>query len=223
MQGLETEVVRGSKLDFGLRIAGADIDEPVASLVWRGRPSAVQFGVTVPAGSDAGTLLGTVDVTQDSIPIGHVKFKLDVAAAAAEPATVVPVGDGARRYRSAFLSYASADRDAVIRGAQVLRSVGIAFFGDVVDLDPGERWEQRLYAEIERNDLFLLFWSRAAHDSEWVRKEARWALEHHSDELDRPRIKPIILERPPSEPWPELAHLHFNDALAYFADAGGRS
>ena len=176
--------------------------------------------------ADTGTLIATVSVTQDSIPIGHVKFKLEVltAAGAGEaPAAAVPVGDGASRYRSAFLSYASEDRAAVIRGAQMLRSVGITFFQDVVDLDPGERWEQRLYAEIERNDLFLLFWSRAAHDSEWVRREARFALDCAGDDLERPEIKPIILERPPSAPWPELAHLHFNDALAYFVDAGGRS
>ncbi|MBA3746468.1 MAG: toll/interleukin-1 receptor domain-containing protein, partial [Solirubrobacterales bacterium] len=137
------------------------------------------------------------------------------------PPAAAPVGEGAARYRSAFLSYASEDRDAVIRGAQMLRSVGIAFFQDVVDLDPGERWEQRLYAEIGRNDLFLLFWSRAAKGSDWVRREALYALDCRSEDQDRPQIKPIILERPPSDPWPELAHLHFADPLAYFVEGGG--
>jgi hypothetical protein len=219
VQGLETEVPRGATLHFGLRIPGAVVEEPAASLVWRGRPAAVAFGVTVPAGSDARTLIATVDVTQDSIPIGHVRFKLDVLAErAGEPPEAEPAGLAASRYRTAFLSYAREDRDAAIRGAQMLRSVGIAFFQDVVDLDPGERWERRLYREIERSDLFLLFWSRAARDSTWVRKEALWALDCLGDELDeRPEIKPVILERPPSAPWPELAHLHFDDPLAYFA------
>lgn len=171
----------------------------------------------MPPGSGAHSLIATLDVTQDSIPIGHVKFKLDVLSEGAsdEP---VPVGDGASRYRSAFLSYAGVDRDQVLRGAQMLRSVGIAFFQDVVDLDPCERWERRLCAEIERNDLFLLFWSRAVAESEWVRKEALWAQDCHTDELDdRPQIRPVILELPTAPPWPELAHLHFNDPLAYFA------
>ena len=152
-----------------------------------------------------------------------MKFKLDVPTAPAAVDDLTPVGDDASRYRSAFLSYATEDRDQVIRGAQMLRSVGIECFQDVVDLDPGERWERRLYEEIERSDLFLLFWSRAAKASRWVRKEAVHAVDCGGAQPGRPEIKPIILERPPSEPWPELAHLHFGDPLTYFVAAEGES
>jgi hypothetical protein len=52
-----------------------------------------------------------------------------------------------------------------------LRALQIEFFRDVLGLDPGELWERRLYTEIERHDLFLLFWSRAAKESDWVYKK----------------------------------------------------
>jgi hypothetical protein len=39
-----------------------------------------------------------------------------------------------------------------------------------------------------------------------------------SADRERPQILPMILEPPPRPPWPELAHLHFNDPLAFFLD-----
>jgi hypothetical protein len=98
----------------------------------------------------------------------------------------------------------------------MLRAVGIAFFQDI-DMEPGERWEQRLYLRIDEADLFLLFWSSAASASEWVRREARYALERSGQTADgRPDIRPVIIEGPPvPPPWEELSHLHFGDKLLY--------
>jgi TIR domain-containing protein len=214
VKGLELPVPRGSTLTFHLDMPGAEVDDPVQALRWDGRAQAVQFGVTLPEVAESSVLIATVNVNLGSVPVGHVKFKLEVGADSDMPEE--PVGDDARRYTSAFISYASSDRDHVLRAAQMLRAVGIRCFQDVLDLGPGERWERKLYASIREGDLFLLFWSNAAHDSEWVRKEARYALECKASELDPPEIKPIILERPPVPPWPELAHLHFDDPLAYF-------
>jgi hypothetical protein len=66
-------------------------------------------------------------------------------------------------------------------------------------------------------DLFLLFWSRAAKESAWVKTEVGWALARkRGDDLAPPEILPVIIEGPPVEPpWQELAHLHFNDPLVY--------
>jgi hypothetical protein len=104
----------------------------------------------------------------------------------------------------------------VLKRAQALRAAGVDFFNYLLSLEPGERWEQRLYGEIDRCDVFLLFWSRAARESQWVRKE----IEHARDAArvtGRPaEILPIILEGPPPPPPPDaLADLHFNDPLCY--------
>ena len=215
-KSLETPVRPGSKLAFHLSIPGAQIDEPVQPLIWRGRAESVQFAATAPKRTEPRALIGTVAVLQDSVPVGHVQFKLELRPDAGPQARSLPAGADARRYRSAFLSYASKDRDQVLRGAQLLRSVDIRCFQDILDLDPGDRWERKLYSLIEQSDLFLLFWSKAAKESQWVRKEAEYALGCKPTELDPPEIRPVILERPPSPPWPELAHIHFDDRLTYF-------
>jgi len=215
-KSLEAEVSRGTRLSFHLTMPGATIDNPVQHLVWRGQPAAVQFGVHAP---ESGTLIGTARVSQDGAPLGHVKFKLAVGTTAPvfgrlRPA---PVGE-AHRYRKAFVSYASADRPEVLKRVQMLARLGIDYFHDVLKLEPGDRWESQLYRHIEESDLFLLFWSTAARNSEWVLKELRYALERKgTNDLAPPEIAPVVIEGPPPPPPPpELAHMHFNDYLLYF-------
>ena len=126
-----------------------------------------------------------------------------------------PKGEMAGRYNQAFLSNASPDRKEVLKRAQVLSAAGISFFHDVLSLDPGARWEQEIYKAIDGCDLFLLFWSRAAKESEWVIKEAEYALRCQG-EGNTPDIVPVILETPPPlPPPPSLAGIHFNDRIHY--------
>ena len=67
-------------------------------------------------------------------------------------------------------------------------------------------------------DVFFLFWSTAAKDSEWVLKEVRYAIAWHAgDDLAPPEIVPVMIEGPPPvAPPPELKGLHFNDKFLYF-------
>ena len=163
VRSLMAPVARGDTLVFDLSFRDLPVPDPVQALVWQGKPDSVQFEVPVPASMRLGTVVGTVAVSLRSIPVGHVKFKLEIANAAQEDAR--PVGDAAQRYGRAFISYASADRDQVVRRVQMLGPLGIRFFQDVLDLEPGERWERPLFREIEACDLFLLFWSSAARRS----------------------------------------------------------
>ena len=226
-RSLEVPVPRGERLHFELSMPGLEIDDPVQSLVWTGRPQSAQFGVSVPPDRAQGTVIGTVTVSRRTVPIGHLKFKLAVTAdarvgAAGETGTAAPDpeprGDAAQRYARAFVSYASSDRRKVLERVQMLGALGIHYFQDVLDLEPGERWERKLYERIDDCDLFLLFWSSAAKESEWVRKEIDCALARKGgDELAPPEIRPVILEGPPIvPPPPELSHLHFSDRLIYF-------
>ena len=215
-RSLEAPIRAGSRLDFELQLYGLEIDDPVASLVWHRRTEAVQFGVTVPTATPVGTVVGTVSIGVDSVPVGHVKFKLAIEPdAAARPSE--PQGEDARRYRFAFISYSSTDRAEVLRRVQLLSSVGIRYFQDLLSLEPGDRWLNRIELGIDQCDLFLLFWSSDAKGSEWVRQEVQYALARKAgDDLTPPEIRPVIIEGPPIvEPWEELAHLHFNDRLLY--------
>ena len=211
---LATPLAFGQRVDIVVEAPGLTIDEPAQHLVWYGLPRACQFGVTLPANAAARSYPVKVRVISNSVPIGALRFSLKVGAPAAQ---VAVRGDSATRYRRAFLSYASPDRAEVLKRAQGLKAAGLGFFQDVLSLEPGERWERRLYEEIDRCDLFLLFWSSSAAMSEWVIREAQHALERRRvSDTDAPDITPVVLEGPPIPVPPDsLKEIHFNDPLRY--------
>ncbi len=224
-RGLELPLPVGTTVDIGLRLSAGVVDVPSQRLVWRGRPEAVQFTVEVPeVGSAplANGLTGTVVVARDGTPVGRVGFRIALVADAKLLPPVLHT-NAQRRFERAFVSYATPDRDEVLKRVQVLRAARIECFQDLLDLEPGERWQRQLYLEIDRTDLFLLFWSRASKESEWVRRETDYALKRQNGDPDAdPEIHPVIIEGPPVElPWAELAHLHFNDPIVHMLDQPG--
>ncbi len=224
LTSLDMQVERGTLLLFELRqLRGVEESENFPrSVVWRGQTASVEFTLTPRA--CAKSVAGHVRVSQGGVPLGKVGFKIKVVHAPMTEAKPqlpesVPIGQ-ATRYRYAFISYASEDRDEVLRRVQMLAPLKIRHFHDVMDLDPGDRWEQELYRHIDKSDVLFLFWSKAARNSEWVGKEVSYALARKTGNTDAlPDIIPILLEGPPPvKPPPELADLHFNDRVLYFMD-----
>jgi hypothetical protein len=213
VKSLEEVVARGTRLSFELTMPGLRCAEPIQSLVWRGSPDAAQFAVEIPRDCPLGACVGSVIISAHSVPIGHIKFKLRIIQAGSEAPSQEAVGEEAKRYNLAYISYASADRSKVLARVQMLDLVGIRYFQDVLSLKPGDSWETEIYRNIGSCDVFLLFWSKAARDSEWVMKEVRYA----KNRPQPPEIRPVVLEGPPVITPPEdLNDLHFNDRLVYF-------
>jgi class 3 adenylate cyclase len=223
---LVAEIARGKRVDIRLEGRDTTIDEPLQSIVWRGEPSAVQFLVTLPKATTDHSCSLRVRILLDQVPIGSLRFALKVSAATPVDQRSVEIrGNSAARYHRAFLSYATPDRPEVLKRAQALRAADIQFFQDFLSIEPGERWERHLHEEIDRCDLFLLFWSSSAARSEWVLREAQLAAARQNTSPDEePDITPIILEGPPvPQPIPDcLKHLQFNDYLVYLIDATER-
>jgi TIR domain len=223
-RSLNVEVAREERLDFHLVMPGLVVQEALQSLYWHGETSYVPFVLEVPSDRAPGPVIGTLIVSIQGVPVGDIAFKLDVASVApqpAEPTTTALLGDGAQRYRLAFVSYSSKDRGEVLKRIQMLRTVGIKYFQDVVDLEPGNRFEPLIFQRIEECDLFLLFWSTAARSSEWVDRELQHALQRKAGREDAPpAIRPVILEKPPPPPPEALKDLHFNDYLLYLINPG---
>ena len=217
---LSEQVAEGERLGFHLTLRGAEIDAPDQEFVWKREPLAAQFGVYFPETSQPRDAVGTVIVTKAGVPVGHVKFTLRVVTreekAGAAPAAAERQGPYSR-YETAFVSYASKDRERVVPRVQALAAARIKVFQDFIELEPGERWERGLYRHIDDCDVFFLFWSRAAAESKWVREEAKYAHARQQGKDDRPpEIIPIIIEGPPPvAPPPELSFLHFNDKYIY--------
>jgi hypothetical protein len=216
---LNVELAIGDRIDIRLEAPGLSVGDADQTLIWHSKPRSCAFLVTVPKDFAADHAVIQVRLYRQAVPIGRIAFSTPIVAnAVSEP--LAPVGDLSRVYRRAFLSYASPDRPEVIKRAQALKAANIDFFMDLLSLEPGERWERRLYEEIDCCDLFVLFWSTSAKNSEWVGKEISYALErirkHGSPDGALPEIHPILLEGPPPPKPPEsLAFLQFNDPLLY--------
>lgn len=219
-------LARGSVLDVELRLPGFEIDEPHATMRWNERTGSVAFGVRAPATLAPGSHLGSARLSVNALPIATVHFQIRVAATAAGSGAAVDCVTQVHLVRSAFASYSSQDRDAVlalIQGMLVVRP-DLDVYLDVAALRSGADWQQQLIAEIDRRDRLFLFWSRMASVSPHVDFEWRHSLRTKGVGS----IEPVALEtsdlaRPPAE----LAHLHFGSWTLHYraraaADAAGR-
>ncbi len=211
---LDLPIKRGARVEIAFSANGLTVDEPVQSVVWRGEPTYCQFLATIPAGTSGQSFFPVMRVSVDGKLVGPIEFRLSSDDAASQPASE-PLGDHAKLYKYAFVSYASKDREEVLKRVQMLEVLKTKFFQDILSLDPGDRWEKKLYENIDRCDLFLLFWSQAAKDSQWVLKEAEYALAHQQKNPgSEPDLVPVVLEQNVLPP-PNLSAFHFNDRISY--------
>ncbi len=209
-QPLAEAVERGARLQVSIEGGGLQIDEPVCTLIWRGEPVTAHFKARLPSDISEAAL-ARVRVFIADTPVGSAIVRIARAAEAAGP-DVVEVG--ARRYRTAFLSYARDDLPRVLEHHQSLAAVGLEVFQDVLGLEPGERWERKLFESIDQCDVFLIYWSSAAAQSEFVQREIEHALAVRNASPDaRPDIIPVVLETPPPLPPESLADIHFDDPI----------
>jgi len=218
-KALDVEVEKNSILHFELIIKGIEIEDSIQQLRWNGVTDSVQFIIEIPESVQKKNLFGKVLVSMDNVPIGNFSFKISVLNVSNKTSeTHEPAVVKMNKYRFAFISYASPDREKVVQSVQMLDRLKIDYFQDIVNLRPGQRWDKELYKHIDKADVFFLFWSSAAKDSYWVKKEVEYALNRKKDnEENPPEICPVIVEGPPVvEPPENLNHLHFNDKLIYF-------
>jgi hypothetical protein len=215
---LSLELALGTRV--GVELDTDDLrvsDEGCGEIRWNNGVAGTSFLVSAPSEAAPGKRHATARFMVDGVPAGRIHFVIELVASLDVETPAEPLGDASHRYRKAFISYASQDRAEVLKRVQTLGALKIDYFQDVLDLDPGDRWEQELYTEIDVCDLFLLFWSSASRSSEYVRREAEYARERQmNNDIEEPDIIPMMIEGPPPPiPWPGFGHLHFNDKLIY--------
>lgn len=211
----------------------ANVDEEVQFVDWSDEPQIVAFDVE-PLQEIKNSFSCKVEFFVEGVLVAVAKWRMvpktRAVTIALQPASFVSVEQKSRipfaievenvAPRKAFVSYASEDRMEVVRRIQVLKSYGIRVLMDILELEPGERWEQKLYELVRTADDFLLFWSKSSAVSTWVEKEWRLAVTYRDlSALDRPNIRIVILHKDPPVPPAELNELHFNDSLALIIDS----
>jgi hypothetical protein len=205
----------GTIFAFVVEIEGFKFREGKDTLLWTGRPQAATFPFDVPKGCKLGQHVGTVRISKDEMPVGRIDFQVEVVRDAALAPTQ-PVGKEARYYSSCFCSYAKFDKVEMLKRLQGMKAIApdVETFVDVLDLRSGDEWNPKIFEAINKSDLFVVFWSKNACDSKWVKKESRYALKLFNQRHGRPDFRPIPIEGPPIAPVPRgLKTRHFNDSI----------
>jgi hypothetical protein len=209
---------RGTMLLVRLSVQDLIVDPQQDSLLWEGELGNATFAVTVPADVAPGPRVGTATVLIDGLQITRLRFTVEIGTRLS-PREPLPTQEN--RHRTAFASYASEDRDAVLARIQGIQKAApnLDVFLDVLNLRSGDRWQERLRQEIVTRDVLYLFWSEAASCSKWVEWEWRCGLAERGIDF----IDPVPLVPPDRVPPPvELAeHLHFIDWV--LASMSGRN
>lgn len=199
------QAAQGQKFRIALQSPDLELDCESQQMSWNGKFAAADFEVFLPENYDRSQLRLRGRVYSDDAVLTDLKLILQIDAAQPQSVVCEKV-----RLKTAFISYASADRPKVaarIQGIQLARP-DMDLFIDVEKLRRGEAWRPRLYQEIADRDLFYLFWSSNAAASEWVLEELRYAMEKKTADY----IEPIPLESPDVCPPPQcLNDKHFND------------
>lgn len=206
-------IARGATLYVRLHFPDLVVESAEAVILWAGEIGTASFLVSVPPDNADGRRTGWITVHWEGcLQIARVPLQILVTA---KPEAQPRVSQPVERLHKAFASYASDDRDEVLHRIQGMQKIvpDLEVFLDVAKLRSGEDWESRLWRVIPEQDVFYLFWSRAARGSTWVEKEWRCALKARGLSF----IDPVPLEPPDvAEPPEELKKKHFNDwVLAY--------
>ena len=210
-QGVPVE--QGRVLDVRLDLPGFDVADPVGVLVWNGEPVNASFPVTVPKDCTKGPHLGVATMSSGRVMICKIDFQIEIgvgARAASEDLTVKAVYP-----EKAFASYSSQNRDEVMLCLQMAQKWApkMKVDIDVISLRSGQDYREVLERLIPAQDVFYLFWSKPASQSEEVEWEWRLALRKKGLGF----IDIIPLEDPRQVPPPEeLSSLHFNDKWLAF-------
>ena len=214
------KVERGTILTVRLQIQDLVVTPVEDTILWEGEIGNATFAVTVAGTTTEGSKSGLALIYVNGFQVAEVSFTVEVGSGAAAPERL-KVQE--KQLRSAFVSYASEDEEAVLVRVQALCKAlpGLSIFFARKDLRSGEKWQERLAQEIAARDIMYLFWSRAASVSQWVEWEWRKGLETRGIDF----IDPFPLVSPEVVPPPrELGEkLHFGDwELAYLRAGSGK-
>ncbi len=182
-----------------------EVSPPEDEFTWNGSFNLVDFDVIVsPKAKDEISVL-KFDVLIDEFVIARLRVDVEISKKESDKKRNV---NKSAPYSTAFASYSSEDRLRVLDRISEIERNGINVFLDCLSLHPGEEWKTRLEKEIIGREMFLLFWSANAKESEWVDWEWRTAYRHKGIAgIDPHPLDPAIDAKPPKE----LSSLHFDD------------
>lgn len=241
----------GAHLSVMPEADGLDFDPVATTKKWQLPYTRFDFAFTPPASAVGEILTGRVSILVGGIEIAHIPFATLIEAALEAPPdddviSTQPLGRAGSRadttenplaaakftsskpvsiYDKIFISYSRQDSVVAEMYRQVQQALGNDVFMDTHSIRPGEDWRAALANAIDQADIFQLFWSPHAAESEHVRMEWDYALKHRCDEADCAGfIRPVYWQHPLPAPPPELSQINFRYVpFAVAAEQDGQS
>jgi hypothetical protein len=197
-------------------VDGLDFSPKSISLRWTGevlrapfRFRAMAESVGEPCVGEVGIFVGPLEVARISIVI----FISDDSVAAIVP-TARLSEKAAPVYANIFPSYSHKDSAIVLACKAALEAIGCVVLRDFEALRSGQTWNAAILKLIDTADVFQLFWSTNASESESVEAEWNYALTRvHQAATEAVEsvsfIRPVYWHHPPPTIPPKLSHIHF--------------
>ena len=207
-------VRQGSAVTAELFSDDIDVADNVREMVWSGDALDFKFQVKPPEDYKKKEIDFGCVVKFDGIEITRLYFTVAVNSR-----KKVAVRFTRKDCRKAFVSYCHKDKERVVQQLLAIQEVApkLRFWMDSQSMTAGDVWRSAIASAIKGADVFLLFWSTAAKESEEVTKEWKFALALEKKSGRRRKngarfISPVPLESPSQCPPPEeLGDLHFGD------------
>jgi hypothetical protein len=147
---------------------------------------------------------GLMTFTVEGIIVADIPLSIYVGEGVA---AVAPITATTKLYQSIFCSYSHADTQIVKRAESVCKALGMDFLRDVITLKSGQHWSDELLNMISEADIFQLFWSSSAADSQYVRQEWERALNYQDAKPNF--IRPVYWQQPIPPVPAALSAIHF--------------
>lgn len=197
----------GAPVTVRVTASHADIEPAERRFEWSGRENLAAFSVRVHDDAPGPELDLCFHVALANVPISSIPMPVSLTAPVSGDA---PRLEKLRTASSAFASYSSKDAQAVgyCLSALTRWSPGLSIFQDCLDLNPNELFKPQLTGRIGSSDVFMLFWSRHASASPWV----RWEYDTARETKGLAAVLPMPLEDPRiAPPPPEFNDAHMRD------------
>ncbi len=215
----------GAPVTVRLSASGALVSPAEQAFEWNGRLQLAPFVVTVDAAAAAPRIDLCFQVALAGVPIALIPLAVELVERVAQPpppeSAPTARTQAVRAASTVFASYASKDAQAVRYCLAALSrwSPGLVIFQDCLDLLQGDAFKPRLEQQIRRSDACLLFWSRHASASPWV----RWEYDTARAGKGLDAVIPMPLEDPAiAPPPPEFSDLHLCDRFMQARDGMAR-
>lgn len=203
-----------AEITFVPFLPGFRFNPPQATFLFLEPIQKEEFRMQASRDLDGQTVRGRLSVYWGHILLADLtlRVRVDSRSRALSPADVETEREAIRPYRDVFASYSHQDTPIVLEFERYVRTFGDRYLIDRDTLRAGQIWDDRLQGMIREADVFQLFWSRNALQSEFVEQEWRYALALGRDSFVRPVYwedpLPTLPERglPPED----LRRLHFH-------------